>query len=144
MAVAHEKEKRTYALSGNTVGATAGDRMKLQGKKAKPKAPDKTLVGEAREVTKDFDSLSAAAELPSDLRDVEAVDSVGETTRRKVRQVNSTKCRLPLGRRPHRRSRLSASFSSGNLRAIVIEIGVVPACAVSAPRSIAVGVAALV
>lgn len=33
--------------------------------------------------------------------------------------------------------RFSASFSSGNPRAIVTEIDVLPDCAVSAPRSIA-------
>jgi hypothetical protein len=44
MSVTDERDKRTYALSGKTVGVTPGDRMKLQAKKAKPKAPDKTLV----------------------------------------------------------------------------------------------------
>jgi hypothetical protein len=54
MAITDEKDKRTYALSGDTVGITPGDRMKLQGKKIKPKGPDKTLGWEAKKVAKDF------------------------------------------------------------------------------------------
>ena len=54
MTVTDDKDKKIYALSGNTTGIKPGDRMKLQGRKAKPKGPDKTLVWEAREVTKDF------------------------------------------------------------------------------------------
>jgi hypothetical protein len=77
MTVTDERDKRTYALTGNTVGVTPGDRMKLQAKKAKPKAPDKTLVWEAREVTKDFRRQSAAVELHNYLKEVAAVDSLG-------------------------------------------------------------------
>jgi hypothetical protein len=54
MTMADEKDKQIYTLSGNTTGIKPGDRMKLQGKKVKPKGPDKTLVWEAKEVTKDF------------------------------------------------------------------------------------------
>ncbi len=54
MTVTDEKNKQIYALSGDTTNIKPGDRMRLQGKKAKSKGPDKTLVWEAREVTKDF------------------------------------------------------------------------------------------
>jgi len=54
MTVTDEKDRRTYALSGNTTGIKPGDRMRLQGKAVKPKSPEKTLVWEAKEVTKDF------------------------------------------------------------------------------------------
>jgi len=54
MTVTDDKDKQIYALSGNTVGIKPGDRMKLQGKKVKPKSPDKTLVWETREVNRDF------------------------------------------------------------------------------------------
>ena len=54
MTVTDEKDKQTYALSGNTTGMKPGDRMKLQGKKVKSKGADKTLVWEAKGVAKDF------------------------------------------------------------------------------------------
>jgi hypothetical protein len=54
MTVTDEKDRQIYALSGNTVGIRPSDRMKLQGKKVKPKSPDNTLVWETREVNKDF------------------------------------------------------------------------------------------
>ena len=54
MTVTDERDKQIYALSGNTVGIKPGDRMKLQGKKVKPKSPDKTLVWETSEVNRDF------------------------------------------------------------------------------------------
>jgi len=54
MTVTDERDKQIYALSGNTVGIKPGDRMRLQGKKVKPKSPDKTLVWETREVNRDF------------------------------------------------------------------------------------------
>jgi len=54
MSVTDEKDGQVYALSGNTTGIKPGDRMKLQGKKAKAKGADKTLVWEATEVSKDF------------------------------------------------------------------------------------------
>jgi hypothetical protein len=43
-----------YLLSGNTLGIKPGDRVKLHGQKIKSEGPDKTLVWEAGEVTKDF------------------------------------------------------------------------------------------
>jgi hypothetical protein len=54
MSVTDEKDKRIYALSGNTAGIKPGDRITLQGKKVRPKGSDKTLVWEAKRVTKDF------------------------------------------------------------------------------------------
>jgi hypothetical protein len=54
MTITDEKDRQTYGLSGNTVGVTTGDRMKLKGKKVKPKGPDKTLIWEAKEVSKDL------------------------------------------------------------------------------------------
>jgi hypothetical protein len=54
MTVLDEKDRQIYALSGNTVGITPGDRIKLRGKKIKSKGPDKTLVWEAGTVAKDF------------------------------------------------------------------------------------------
>ena len=54
MTVTDEKDRKIYALSGNTAGITPGDRMKLRGKKIKSKGADKTLVWEARDVARDF------------------------------------------------------------------------------------------
>jgi hypothetical protein len=54
MTITDEKDRQTYGLSGNTVGVTTGDRMKLKGKKLKPKDLDKTLIWEAKEVSKDL------------------------------------------------------------------------------------------
>jgi hypothetical protein len=54
MTITDEKDRRIYALSGNTMGIKPGDKMKLKGKKVKAKGPDKTLVWEAKAVTKDF------------------------------------------------------------------------------------------
>jgi len=54
MTVTDEKDNQVYALSGDTEGITAGDRMKLHGKKLKLKGPDKNIVWEARGVVKDF------------------------------------------------------------------------------------------
>ena len=45
MTVTDEKDKQIYALSGDTTNIKPGDRMRLQGKKAKSKGPDKTLYG---------------------------------------------------------------------------------------------------
>jgi hypothetical protein len=53
MSITDEKDKQIYALSGNTVGATPGDRMKLQGKKVKA-GPDKRVMWVATNVAKDF------------------------------------------------------------------------------------------
>ncbi len=49
-----ERDKQIYALSGDTTGIKTGDRMKLQGKKEKPKGTDKALVWKATKVTRDF------------------------------------------------------------------------------------------
>jgi|SRR2546421_2738545 len=54
MSMTDEKDKRLYALSGNTADIKPGDRITLQGKKVKPNGTDKTLVWEAKRVTKDF------------------------------------------------------------------------------------------
>ena len=54
MTVTDEKDKQLYALSGDTTNIKPGDRVRVQGKKAKSKGPDKMLVWEARKVTKDF------------------------------------------------------------------------------------------
>ena len=49
-----EKDKYLYALSGNTTAIKVGDRIKLKGKKVKPKGDNKSRVWKAQEVTKDF------------------------------------------------------------------------------------------
>ena len=54
MTVTDEKDKQLYALSGDTTNIKPGDRVRLQGKKAKSKGPDKMLVWETRKVTNDF------------------------------------------------------------------------------------------
>jgi len=54
MTIADENDNRIYVLSGNTVGITPGDRMKLKGKKAKSKGHDHPLVWVATSVTKDL------------------------------------------------------------------------------------------
>jgi hypothetical protein len=54
MSLIDEKDKKTYALSGDTAGIKPGDRMKLQGKKVKLADPDKTLGWEATKVANDY------------------------------------------------------------------------------------------
>ena len=54
MTVTDEKDKQTYTLSGDTTGVKPGDRMRLQGKKIKPRGPDKPLIWETRQVNRDF------------------------------------------------------------------------------------------
>jgi len=54
MTVTDEGNNRIYVLSGNTVGLTPGDRMKLHGRKAKSNGSDKTLVWDTEKVTKDY------------------------------------------------------------------------------------------
>jgi len=55
MTITDEKDKRIYALSGNTTSIKPGDRMKLRGRKVKAMGPDKTTpVWEAKQVAKDF------------------------------------------------------------------------------------------
>ena len=58
MTLVDEKDNQTYMLSGDTTGIKPGDRMKLKGKKVKPKGPDKTLVWEARQVSKNYGTCS--------------------------------------------------------------------------------------
>jgi|HubBroStandDraft_6_1064221.scaffolds.fasta_scaffold394242_2 hypothetical protein len=58
MTLIDEKDKQSYMLSGDTTGIKPGDRMKLKGKKVKPKGPDKTLVWEARQVSKNYGTCS--------------------------------------------------------------------------------------
>jgi hypothetical protein len=54
MSMTDEKDKRVYALSGNTAGIRHGDRVTLQGKKANPKDANAPLAWEVRKETKDF------------------------------------------------------------------------------------------
>lgn len=54
MRVTDEKDKRSYALSGNTADIKPGDRMTLQGKKIKPKDAGKPVVWETKTISKDF------------------------------------------------------------------------------------------
>ena len=54
MSVTDEKDRRSYTLSGNTTGIKPGDRMRLQGKKIKPKDAGNSFVWETKEVAKDF------------------------------------------------------------------------------------------
>ena len=54
MTVTDEEDRKTYLLSGDMTGIKPGDRMKLEGKRAKTKGPDKTRVWEAKEVVKDL------------------------------------------------------------------------------------------
>jgi hypothetical protein len=54
MSVTDEKDKRSYALSGNTSNIKPGDRMTLQGKKIKPKDAGKPVVWETKAISKDF------------------------------------------------------------------------------------------
>jgi hypothetical protein len=51
MSLTDEKDKRSYALSGNTAGVKPGDRMTLEGKREHTGQP---FVFEAHKVAKDF------------------------------------------------------------------------------------------
>jgi len=53
IAVTSEKDKRVYALSGDTTGVKPGERMTLHLKKIKTKGSP-TLTWETKKVTKDF------------------------------------------------------------------------------------------
>ena len=53
MSVTDDKDKQSYALSGDTAGIKPGDRMTLQGKKIKPK-DGKPLGWETKRITKDL------------------------------------------------------------------------------------------
>jgi len=54
MSVTDEKDKRIYALSGNTADIKPGDRVTLQGKKAKPNGANAPLAWDVNKETKDF------------------------------------------------------------------------------------------
>jgi hypothetical protein len=54
MSVTDEKDKRSYALSGDTADIKPGDRMTLQGKNIKPKDAGKPLIWETKTISKDF------------------------------------------------------------------------------------------
>jgi hypothetical protein len=54
MSVTDEKDKRIYSLSGNTADIKLGDRVTLQGKKAKPKDANAPLTWEVNKETRDF------------------------------------------------------------------------------------------
>jgi hypothetical protein len=53
MTVTDEKDKRTYALSGNTADIKPGDRMTLQGKRIKPTG-NNPLTWETKKIAKDL------------------------------------------------------------------------------------------
>jgi len=61
MSVTDEKDKRSYALSGNTGDINPGDRVTLQGKKIKPKDAGKPVVWETKTLSKDFGSCQSPA-----------------------------------------------------------------------------------
>lgn len=54
MSVTDERDKRSYALSGDTADIKPGDRMTLQGKKIKPKDAGKPLLWETKTISRDF------------------------------------------------------------------------------------------
>lgn len=54
MTITDEKDQQIYALSSNTENVKPRDRMKLHGKKAKSKGPDKKLMWETKSVAKDY------------------------------------------------------------------------------------------
>jgi hypothetical protein len=55
--VIDEEDKKRYLLSGDVTGIQPGDRMSLEGKKAK--SSDKALVWEVKAVIKDFGKCPA-------------------------------------------------------------------------------------
>jgi len=54
MSVMDEKDKRIYALSGNTTDIKPGDRVTLRGKKVNPNGATKPLAWKVNMETKDF------------------------------------------------------------------------------------------
>jgi hypothetical protein len=54
MTIADENDRQVYELTGNTVGVTPGERMRLKGKKAESKTSDHTHVWVATKVTNDY------------------------------------------------------------------------------------------
>jgi hypothetical protein len=63
MTVTNEEDRKIYVLSGNTTDIKPGERMRLEGKKVKPRGPDETFVWEAKEVIQDFASVSPSRDL---------------------------------------------------------------------------------
>jgi hypothetical protein len=61
MSVTDEKDKRSYALSGNTGDIKPGDRVTVEGKKIKPKGVGKPVVWETKTISKDFGSCQSPA-----------------------------------------------------------------------------------
>ena len=61
MSVTDEKDKRSYALSGNTGDIKPGDRVTVRGKKIKPKDAGKPVVWETKTISKDFGSCQSPA-----------------------------------------------------------------------------------
>ncbi len=60
MNVTDEKDKRSYALSGNTAGIKAGDRITLKGSKIKAKDASRSLEWQTTRISRDFGSCPAA------------------------------------------------------------------------------------
>jgi hypothetical protein len=54
MSVTDEKDKRIYALTGNTADIKTGDRVTLHGKKVNPKGANAPLAWDINKETKDF------------------------------------------------------------------------------------------
>ena len=54
MSLTDEKDKHSYALSGNTGDIKPGDRLTLSGKKIKPKDAGRPVVWETKTISKDF------------------------------------------------------------------------------------------
>jgi len=54
MTLTADDSKRSYKLVGNTEGVTAGDRVKLQGKKEKSTVSSSPLVWETEKLSKDY------------------------------------------------------------------------------------------
>ncbi|HKT70963.1 MAG TPA: hypothetical protein VJP83_16070 [Terriglobales bacterium] len=59
MTVTDEKDHQTYLLSGDTADITPGARLKLSGKKIKPRRGESTLGWKATKVKKNFGGCSA-------------------------------------------------------------------------------------
>jgi hypothetical protein len=59
LALTDEKDNRIYTLSGSAAGVTAGERVKLQGKKLKPQGHDQPLAWDTAKMVKDFGACAA-------------------------------------------------------------------------------------
>jgi hypothetical protein len=58
MTITDENDSRVYALTGNTVGITPGERLRLKGKKAKSRDSARTLTWITTSVNHDFGGCS--------------------------------------------------------------------------------------